>query len=81
MQGAVGLWEFAATVARDAYGDLHDKIGAGALGLVFREPVGVVGMVTRWNYYQEIGRQKLPFDDVAMAQRALSLRRGGSRAS
>jgi UDP-N-acetylmuramoyl-L-alanyl-D-glutamate--2,6-diaminopimelate ligase len=31
--------------------------------------------------YQEIGRQKLPFDDVAMARQALSLRRGGARAS
>ena len=31
--------------------------------------------------YQEIGRQKLPFDDVAMARKALSMRRGGSRAS
>jgi UDP-N-acetylmuramoyl-L-alanyl-D-glutamate--2,6-diaminopimelate ligase len=31
--------------------------------------------------YQEIGRQKLPFDDVAMARQALSLRRGGSHAS
>ena len=31
--------------------------------------------------YQEIGRQRLPFDDVAVARKALSLRRGGSRAS
>jgi UDP-N-acetylmuramoyl-L-alanyl-D-glutamate--2,6-diaminopimelate ligase len=31
--------------------------------------------------YQEIGGQKLPFDDVAMARKALSLRRGRSRAS
>ena len=31
--------------------------------------------------YQEIGRQRLPFDDVAMARKALSLRRGRSRAS
>jgi betaine-aldehyde dehydrogenase len=61
MQGAVGLWEFAATVARHAYGDLHDKIGPGALGLVFREPVGVVGMITPWNYPLVIVSQKLPF--------------------
>lgn len=61
IQGSVGLWEFAATLARHAYGDLHDKIGAGALGLVFREPVGVVGMITPWNYPLLIVSQKLPF--------------------
>jgi UDP-N-acetylmuramoyl-L-alanyl-D-glutamate--2,6-diaminopimelate ligase len=31
--------------------------------------------------YQEIGRQRLSFDDVAVARKALSWRRGGSRAS
>ena len=61
MQGSIGLWEFAATLARHAYGDLHDKIGPGALGLVFREPVGVVGMITPWNYPLLIVSQKLPF--------------------
>jgi acyl-CoA reductase-like NAD-dependent aldehyde dehydrogenase len=61
IQGSVGLWEFAATLARHAYGDLHDKLGPGALGLVFREPVGVVGMITPWNYPLLIVSQKLPF--------------------
>ena len=31
--------------------------------------------------YQEIGGQRLPFDDVAVARRALAMRREGSRAS
>jgi len=31
--------------------------------------------------YQEVGKQRLPFDDVAVARKALSLRRGGSGAS
>ena len=61
MQGTIGLWEFAATLARHAHGDLHDKIGPGALGLVFREPLGVVGMITPWNYPLLIVSQKLPF--------------------
>ncbi|MEO8136523.1 MAG: aldehyde dehydrogenase family protein, partial [Betaproteobacteria bacterium] len=61
IQGSVGLWEFAATLARHSYGDLHDKIGPGSLGLVFREPVGVVGMITPWNYPLLIVSQKLPF--------------------
>lgn len=61
IQGSVALWEFAATLARHAYGDLHDKIGPEILGLVFREPVGVVGMITPWNYPLLIVSQKLPF--------------------
>jgi len=61
IQASVALWEYAATLARHAYGDLHDKLGAGKLGLVFREPVGVVGMITPWNYPLLIVNQKLPF--------------------
>lgn len=61
MQGSIGLWEFASTLARHAYGDLHDKLGPGVLGLVFREPVGVVGIITPWNYPLLILSQKLPF--------------------
>jgi betaine-aldehyde dehydrogenase len=61
IQGSVALWEYAATLARHAYGDLHDKIGPQTLGMVFREPVGVVGMITPWNYPLLIVSQKLPF--------------------
>jgi betaine-aldehyde dehydrogenase len=61
IQASVGLWEYAATLARHAYGDLYDKLGASTLGLVFREPVGVVGMITPWNYPLLIVNQKLPF--------------------
>ena len=58
--GSVALWEFAATLARRSDGDLYDQLG-GSLGLVFREPVGVVGMITPWNYPLLIVSQKLPF--------------------
>jgi betaine-aldehyde dehydrogenase len=61
IQGSVGLWEYAASLARHAYGDLYDKLGPGTLGLVFRQPVGVVGMITPWNYPLLIVNQKLPF--------------------
>lgn len=61
IQASVGLWEYAATLARHAYGDLYDKLGPSTLGLVFREPVGVVGMITPWNYPLLIVNQKLPF--------------------
>lgn len=61
IQASAGLWEYAATLARHTYGDLYDKLGASTLGLVFREAVGVVGMITPWNYPLLIVNQKLPF--------------------
>ncbi|MGH6681053.1 MAG: aldehyde dehydrogenase family protein [Bradyrhizobium sp.] len=59
--GSVGLWDFAASLARRSDGDLYDQLGGDSLGLVFREPVGVVGMITPWNYPLLIVSQKLPF--------------------
>lgn len=59
--GSVALWEFAATLARRSDGDLYDQLGGDNLGLVIREPVGVVGMITPWNYPLLIVSQKLPF--------------------
>jgi betaine-aldehyde dehydrogenase len=61
MQGSIGLWEFAATLTRHAYGDVYDKLGGGLLAMVLRQPVGVVGMITPWNYPLLIVSQKLPF--------------------
>jgi acyl-CoA reductase-like NAD-dependent aldehyde dehydrogenase len=59
--GAIALWDYAATLCRHQYGDAYDQLGNGALGLVFREPVGVVTMITPWNYPLLIVSQKLPF--------------------
>ncbi|MGH7121822.1 MAG: aldehyde dehydrogenase family protein, partial [Acetobacteraceae bacterium] len=59
--GSAELWDFAATLARRSNGDLYDQLGGDSLGLVFREPVGVVGMITPWNYPLLIVSQKLPF--------------------
>jgi len=33
-------------LARHCYGDTYDQLGGNALGLVLREPIGVVGMIT-----------------------------------
>lgn len=59
--GAIAHWEYAATLARHAYGDAYDSFGNDALGLVMRYPIGVVGMITPWNYPLLIVSQKLPF--------------------
>lgn len=57
----VQLWYYAATLAQHAYGDAHNALGAEYLGLSLREPVGVVGIITPWNFPLLILSQKLPF--------------------
>jgi acyl-CoA reductase-like NAD-dependent aldehyde dehydrogenase len=55
------LWEYAATLARHNVGDAHNNLGEDTLALVVNEPVGVVGMITPWNFPLLIISQKLPF--------------------
>jgi acyl-CoA reductase-like NAD-dependent aldehyde dehydrogenase len=61
INGTIAHWEYAATLARHSYGDTYDTLGNEALGLVLRNPVGVVSMITPWNYPLLINSQKLPF--------------------
>jgi betaine-aldehyde dehydrogenase len=55
------LWEYAATLCRHTYGDTYNTLGPAMFGMVLREPVGVVGMITPWNFPLLIISQKLPF--------------------
>jgi betaine-aldehyde dehydrogenase len=55
------LWEYAATLCRHTYGDTYNTLGPSMFGLVLREPVGVMGMITPWNFPLLIISQKLPF--------------------
>jgi betaine-aldehyde dehydrogenase len=61
MKASVELWLYAATLAQHAYGDSHNALGEDYLGLVLREPVGVIGVITPWNFPFLIASQKLPF--------------------
>ena len=61
IKGAAGLWEYAATLAVHTYGDTYNTLGEDMLGFIFREPIGVVGMITPWNFPFLIISQKLPF--------------------
>jgi betaine-aldehyde dehydrogenase len=61
VDAAAELWEYAATLARHAYGDAHNMLGADVLAMVVNEPVGVVAMITPWNFPLLIISQKLPF--------------------
>lgn len=61
MESTAGLWEYAAALARHIYGDTYNTLGHDMLGLILREPIGVVGMITPWNFPLLIISQKLPF--------------------
>ena len=58
---AAELWAYAATLARHDYGDAHNSLGRDVLAVVLNEPVGVVAMITPWNFPLLIVSQKLPF--------------------
>lgn len=61
ISGAAGIWDYAATLAFHTYGDTYNTLGDDMLGLLFREPIGVVGIITPWNFPFLILSQKLPF--------------------
>lgn len=61
IRASAELWFYAATLAQHAYGDAHNALGNDYWGLVLREPVGVVGVITPWNFPFLIASQKVPF--------------------
>ncbi len=59
--GCAGLWRYAAALARTLAGESYNTLGDDMLGLVLRQPIGVVSMITPWNFPLWILCQKLPF--------------------
>lgn len=59
--GAADLWRFAAALARTTAGDSHNALGPDILAAVLKEPIGVVSIITPWNFPFWILSQKLPF--------------------
>ena len=59
--GAADLWRYAASLARTVHGDSHNTLGNDMLGVVLKEPIGVVSIITPWNFPFWILSQKLPF--------------------
>lgn len=59
--GAADLWRYAASLARSSHGDSHNTLGEDILGVVLKEPIGVVSIITPWNFPFWILSQKLPF--------------------
>lgn len=61
VEGAADLWRYAASLARTSHGDSHNTLGEDMLGVVLKEPIGVVSIITPWNFPFWILSQKLPF--------------------
>jgi betaine-aldehyde dehydrogenase len=61
VEGSADLWRYAAALARTLHGDSHNTLGTDMLGVVLKEPVGVVAVITPWNFPLWILSQKLPF--------------------
>ena len=59
--GSVDIWRYAAALARDLHGESYNTLGDGTLGVVIREAIGVVSIITPWNFPFLIVGQKLPF--------------------
>ncbi len=61
VEDAAGIWDYAAGAARILHGDSFNNLGTGMFGIVTREPVGVVGVITPWNFPFFILAERLPF--------------------
>jgi len=61
IEGAADLWHYAATLARNLHGDSYNTLGEATVGVVLRDPIGVVSIITPWNFPFLIVSQKLPF--------------------
>ncbi len=61
ISGAADIWRYAAALARTLHGESYANLGDAMLGVVVREPVGVVSIITPWNFPFLIVSQKLPF--------------------
>lgn len=59
--GAANNWRYAAGVSRGLHGESHNNIGDDLLGLTLREPIGVVALITPWNFPFFILAERLPY--------------------
>lgn len=58
---AIACFEVGAGAARLLHGDSFNSLGDDLFGMVLREPVGVVGLITPWNFPFLILCERVPF--------------------
>lgn len=61
IHGGVDVWRFAAGAARTMAGQAYNNMGERLLAMVLRQPLGVVGVITPWNFPFFILSERLPF--------------------
>ncbi len=61
VRGAVDVWRFAAGAARTMAGQTYNNLGERIMAMVLRQPIGVVGIITPWNFPFFILAERLPF--------------------
>ncbi len=61
VQGAINQWKYAAGVGRGVHGATHNNIGGDLIGITLRQPIGVVGLITPWNFPFFILAERLPY--------------------
>ncbi len=61
IEHCVACFEVGAGAARLLHGDSYNSLGDGLFGMVLREPIGVVGLITPWNFPFLILCERVPF--------------------
>lgn len=61
IDGCIACFEVGAGAARMLHGDSFNSLGDGLFGMVLREPIGVVGLITPWNFPFLILCERVPF--------------------
>ena len=61
IDGCIACFEYAAGSARSLHGDSFNNLGDAMFGIVTREPIGVVGIITPWNFPFLILCERVPF--------------------
>lgn len=59
--GAIRKWRYAAGHAEGQSGISHNAMDPGEFGMMLREPLGVVGVITPWNYPLTIAAERIPW--------------------
>lgn len=57
----IACFEVGAGAARLLHGDSYNSLGDSLFGMVLREPIGVVGLITPWNFPFLILCERVPF--------------------